>query len=588
MAFDAGMLCAVVIELNTVLGKDNMQNGSKVEKIYMPEKDEIHLVLRTYSASYRLVLSASPNNARILISESSKENPPTPPSLCMLLRKKLSGAVISKISQSGFERVCTIEFDTKDEMGFSSKKYLVCEIMGKYSNIIFCDDKMKILGAVRTVDATSSLTRRIIPGTQYALPPSQNKLNPTTVTQDEFYKKLESFEPSFISDKAITLSFCGIAPLVSAEICYRASGDVSVELGKIQLSRLWEEFSKYISFLKKGEFSPCLLFENGKDTAFEYSVYPILHYEDKIKTLETESVSQMIERFFSLRDKNDRQRQKSHDIFKVLTNAKNRLIKKTEVQTQELSDCEDMEECRAFADLIIQEMYRIKRGDLSVEAVDYSSEPYKTVKIPLDSRLSPSQNAQRYYKKYNRKKNAKKILTSQIEQSKKEIEYIDTVFDALSRAEKEKELSEIREELSLWGYIKRDAKKLRSSEKKKDFKPAVFLSPSGYEIYVGKNNLQNDYITTKLSEKNDWWFHVKNQPGSHVLMKVGTKEEPPAEDFTFACTLAAKNSSVQGDNTAVDYTMIKYVKKPLGSKPGFVTYTTHWTAFVSPKDNITL
>lgn len=583
MAFDAGMLSAIVREADMMLGENNGRGGSKVEKIYMPDRDEIHLMLRTYNETHRFVLSASPNNARVLISRTQKENPATPPTLCMLLRKKLVGARLVKVSQLGFERVCRVEFDSKDEMGFASKKYLIVEVMGKHSNIIFCDCDMKILGAIRTVDATSSLSRRIIPGVKYELPPSQDKLDPTQTDRDTFKKRLEVFEKSSLADKAIMASFSGIAPIISREISYRASGEVAPTLSSVSTERLWEEFSRYFQALRDGDFSPVLLLENGADTAFEYSVYPILQYGQKIISRPCESVSELIDSFFSLRDKSDRQKQKSQDISRLLTSAENRLMRKIEAQKQELCDTEDLELCRLYGDLISQEMYRVKRGDTFVEAVDYSTEPYTTVRVELDEKLSPSQNAQRYYKKYNRKKNARLELQRQIDLAEKELVYIKTVFDALSRAESEKDLAEIREELSLWGYMKKDAKKLRLADKKQTVKPMSFTSPSGYEILVGRNNLQNDYITTKLSERGDWWFHTKNYPGSHVLMCVGNREEPPAEDFTYACKLAAQYSSAEGDNIAVDYTQIRYIKKPAGSKPGFVTYTTYWTAYVTPE-----
>ena len=582
MAFDAGMLSAVVCECDRVLG-NNSYGGSKVEKIYMPDRDEIHLMLRSYNETHRLVVSASPNTARILISQAQKENPSTPPTLCMLLRKRLTGARLVKISQLGFERVCQLEFDTKDEMGFSSKKYLIAEIMGKHSNIIFCDGDYKILGAIRTVDATSSLSRRIIPGVKYELPPSQEKLDPTITDRETFLKRISGFESSSLADKAIIASFSGIAPIVAREIVYRATGEVSTSLINASQERLWEEFSRYFNAIRGGDYSPTLLFEEGRDSAFEYSVYPILQYGEKIKQVNTDTVSELIDGFFLLRDKSDRQRQKSQDISRLLTNARSRLERKIEAQQNELSDTADMEHCRLCGDLISQEMYRIRRGDTFVDALDYSKDPYENVRVELDEKLSPSQNAQRYYKKYNRKKSAEAELQHQIELARRELAYIETVFDALSRAQTEKDLAEIREELSLWGYMKRDAKKLRLADKKQNIKPMSFTSPSGYEILVGRNNLQNDYITTKLSERGDWWFHTKNYPGSHVLMCVGNREEPPAEDFTYACELAAEHSSAEGDNIAVDYTQIRYIKKPGGSKPGFVTYTTYWTAYVTPK-----
>ncbi len=575
MAFDAGMLSAVVRELDNTFSQ-----GAKVEKIYMPDRDEIHIITRLFHDTKRLVVSASPSCARVGFSDLQKENPPTPPTLCMLLRKKLSGARITAVRQLGFERALEIEFDTRDEMGFSSKKYLIAEIMGKHSNIIFTDADYKILGAVRTVDATSSLKRRIIGGVRYELPPSQDKLDPTKVNEREFFEKLESFEKSTLADKAILSSFFGMAPIICREIVFRASGESETALEKVNLARLWEEFSRYFTALEKGDFYPILLFYEGRDTAFEYSVYPILQYGADVKCVECETVSALIDSFFSLRDKSDRMKQRSQDISRLLTNAQNRLLRKIEAQKAELASGADMETCRLFGDLITQEMYRIKKGDLFVEALDYSSEPYKSVRVELDEKLTPSQNAQRYYKQYNRKKNAVSELGRQIELSSRELEYIDTVFDALSRAESEKDLAEIREELSLWGYMKRDAKRLNMPQKKQSPRPMSFVSPSGYEVLVGRNNLQNDYLTTKLSDKNDWWFHVKNYSGSHVVMRVENREEPPAEDFTYACSLAARYSSPDGERVEVDYTQIRYVKKPAGSKPGFVTYTTYWSAVV--------
>lgn len=583
MAFDAGMLRAVAFELDSVLGEKNGIGGSKVEKIYMPDRDEIHFMVRVQGTTHRLVVSASPSCARALISSEGKENPATPPMLCMLLRKKLMGARVCAIRQKGFERVLEIEFDTKDEMGFSSKKYIIAEIMGKHSNIIFCDFDYKILGAVRTVDLTSTLSRRIIAGMKYELPPSQDKLDPTNATKEEFFSKISLFEPSALCEKVIISSFFGIAPLIAREIAFMASGDVSASVGAVDGERLYAEFKKYTDSLERNEYSPALLFLENKDTAFEYTIYPITQYQNSARSVLCESVSHLIDEYFSRRDKNDRIKQRSQDISRVLTNAQNRLIRKIEAQKNELVQTGDMEKCRLYGDLITQEMYRIKKGDEYVVATDYSKEEWEEVKVALDTKLTPSQNAQSYYKKYNRKKSAVVKLREQIEISEKELSYIDTVFDALSRAVSEKDLSEIREELSEWGYIKKRGEKLKSSLKKQAPKPMSLTSPSGYEVLVGKNNLQNDYITTKMSEKNDWWFHVKNYAGSHVLMKVGKDEDPPAEDFTFACEVAALNSSANGENVAVDYTQIKYIKKPAASKPGFVTYTTYWTAFVTPK-----
>ncbi|MBQ7896972.1 MAG: NFACT family protein [Clostridia bacterium] len=582
MAFDAGMVLAVTRELNELLGENNGFQGSRIDKITMPERDEIHFLIHAGRENYRLVVSASSNNPRLHLTDSVKENPNTPPSFCMLLRKHLSGSRLVAVRQSGFERVAELEFDFKDEMGYASKKYLILEILGKHSNIIFCDGNKKILGAIRTTDLSDTLKRPVLPGMSYELPPSQGKIDPTVLDKDIFMSVVASAAPDAVAEKLLTASFTGVAPLVSREAVYRVSYDASARVGELDLDKLWFHFSEIYKNLTSGEVTPTLICRaESPDTPFEYAFLPIRQYENKAVTRELESVSALIDTFFSSRDKADRIKQRSQDIFHLLLKSQNRLLKKIEVQEAELADTDTMEYCRKCGDLISQEMYKIKRGDKSVTAIDYSEEGYPEVTVELDDRLSPSQNAQRYYKKYNRKKNAKVEITKQIEEARQELRYIDAVLDSLSRAESEADLDELREELSMWGYGKRDRNRLKNADKKKKVKPLRAVSPSGLEIYIGKNNLQNDYITMKLGEKNDWWFHVKNAPGSHVLMRV-VGEEPPAEDFTFAAGLAAMHSSVEGENVAVDYTLIRHIKKPPQAKPGFVTYSTYWTAYVTP------
>lgn len=582
MAFDAGMVLAVTRELDEILGENNGFQGSRIDKITMPERDEIHFLIHSGRDNYRLVVSASSNNPRLHLTYSSKENPNTPPSFCMLLRKHLSGSRLLAVRQCGFERVAELEFDFKDEMGYASKKYLMLEILGKHSNIIFCDGNKKILGAIRTTDLSDSLKRPVLPGMTYELPPSQGKIDPTTLTREDFFSVVESASPDTVAERLLTSSFTGVAPLVSREVVYRVTADSSARIGELDRDKLWYHFSEVYNSLLKGEVTPTLICRTeSPDVPFEYAFLPIRQYENKAITRTVESVSTLIDTFFSSRDKADRIKQRSQDIFHLLLKSQNRLLKKIEVQEGELADTETMEYCRKCGDLISQEMYKIKRGDKSVTAIDYSEEGYPEVTVELDDRLSPSQNAQRYYKKYNRKKSAKVEITRQIEEARQELRYIDAVLDSLSRAESESDLDELREELSQWGYGKRDRSKLKSADKKKKVKPLRATSPSGLEIYIGKNNLQNDYITMKLGEKNDWWFHVKNAPGSHVLMRV-EGDEPPAEDFTFAASLAAMHSSVEGENVAVDYTLIRHIKKPPQAKPGFVTYSTYWTAYVTP------
>lgn len=582
MAFDAGMVYAIAHELDRKLGEDNGFNGARIDKITMPERDEIHLLIHVGRDNYRLVISAGAGNPRIHLSDTPKENPNTPPSFCMLLRKHLSCSRIAHVRQLGFERAVEIEFDFKDEMGYISKKYLVAEIMGKHSNIIFCDEDKKILGAIRTTDFSDPARRPVIAGVRYELPPAQDKVDPTTLTKETFDKIVLSADKTTPAERVLTSSFLGVAPLVSREAVYRASGDAGMTMGGVDTDKLWYHFSSFYADLTSDKVYPCLICRTETpDVPFEYSFIDIRQYENRAVVRPVDSVSDLIDGFFTKRDKAERIKQRAQDIFRLLLNAQNRLLKKIEAQESELADTESMEYCRKCGDLISQEMYRIKRGDKSVKAIDYTEEDYPEVTVELDERLSPSQNAQRYYKKYNRKKNARVELTKQIEEARAELKYIDAVLDSLSRAETEADLDELREELSMWGYGKRDRKKLRTADKKKKIKPLKAISPSGLEVYIGKNNLQNDYLTTKFSDKTDWWFHVKNFAGSHVVMKTNG-EEPPAEDFTFAASLAAMHSSAEGDNVAVDYTLIKHIKKPPAAKPGFVTYTTYWTAYVTP------
>ncbi|MBE6651537.1 MAG: fibronectin/fibrinogen-binding protein [Ruminococcaceae bacterium] len=582
MAFDAGMVYAITHELDKKLGEDNGFNGARIDKVTMPEKDEIHLLLHVGRENLRLVISAGAGNPRIHLSGFAKENPNTPPSFCMLLRKHLSCSRIAHIRQYGFERVAEIEFDFKDEMGYISKKYLIAEIMGKHSNIIFCDEDKKILGAIRTSDFSDPSKRPVFAGVKYELPPPQNKLDPTTLTKETFLEALSNMDATTPADRAITSTVLGVAPLIAREAVFRASQDATATLGSVDIDKLWYHFSSFYENLTSDNIYPCLICRTETpDIPFEFSFVDIRQYGGKAIVKPIDSVSDLIDGFYTKRDKAERIKQRAQDIFRLLLNSQNRLLKKIEAQEAELVDTEKMEYCRKCGDLISQDMYRIKRGDKQVKVIDYSEEGYPEVTVELDERLSPSQNAQRYYKYYNRKKNARGELTAQIEEARNELKYIDAVLDSLSRAETESDLDELREELAVWGYGKRDRKKLKTSDRKKKVKPLKAISPSGLEVYIGKNNLQNDYLTTKFSEKNDWWFHVKNFAGSHVIMKTDG-EEPPAEDFTFAASLAAMHSSAEGDNIAVDYTLIKHVKKPPAAKPGFVTYATYWTAYVTP------
>ena len=580
MAFDAGMLSCVVNEI-----KETAQGG-RIEKIYQPEKDEIIIQMRTMKGGRRLLINAGSNCPRISFTSVQRENPMQAPMFCMLLRKHLTGAMLSCIEQMGFERVVKLTFDTRDEMGFECKKYLIAEVMGKYSNLIFADEKMKVISALKTVDFTTSSLRQVLPGMTYELPPAQEKLDPTGTGFEEFSARCADFPKEKIADKFITSTYLGIATSVAREIVARACGRFDAVLEDVNVESLYREFSSIFEDMKNGVFYPTVILENS--LPIEYSFIKLSYYGADFEYRSFESVSDALDLYFASRDREQRIRQRAADILRLLTNAESRLIKKIDAQESELADCEKGEKYKAYGDLITANIYKLRRGDKSVELIDYESwneekQDFDTTVIELDERLSPAANAQRYYKLYNKSKTAKIELAKQLEVARRELEYIYSVFDALTKAETAADLSEIRDELYRSGY----ASKMKGyAAPKKQPAPVIaeFVTTNGYRVLCGKNNYQNEYITHKLAEKHDYWFHAKNMAGSHVLL-ITNGEEPPAEDFTDACEIAAYYSKANGSpSVEVDYLFARGVKKVSGAKPGFVIYHNNWSAVVSPNE----
>lgn len=573
MAFDAAMLKCVANEISS-LGE------CKVEKVYQPANDEFVFFLRTREKSLRLLINAGANCPRLNITSTQSENPQKAPMLCMLLRKHLAGARLINARLLGFERACELEFDAYDEMGFKSKKYIVCEIMGKYSNLILTDCDKKILAVLKPIDFSVSVQRQLLVGMKYELPPKQDKLNTEILTQEQFIKAYELSPKNIKIEKFITSTFQGIALSTARQIAYASCKSIDATLENVENKTLCRSFFDIIDKVRQNTAEPYLVLnENGEPVEFSYT--PLEFYGRSYQVVKLDSFSEMIDTFYSKKGKNERIRQKSMDIFRLLSNAEARIMKKISLQQGELKDCEKAEEYRIMADLLTANLYALKRGEEKAILVNYYDEACSMIEIPLDSRLSPSQNAQRYYKKYNKLKKAKTELTKQIEIGKKELEYIATVFDSLTKADGESDLAQIREELYHSGYASR--MKNYNMVKIQTPQPLKFKTSGGYCVLCGKNNTQNDYITTKLAEKTDWWFHVKNMPGSHVLMQCG-KEEPSEVDFTEAAEIAAMYSKAEGNNIAVDYTNAKHVKKPAGSKPGYVIYHVNWTAYVTPNE----
>ena len=577
MAFDAGMLASVISEIKSEA------LGAKIEKIHQPEKDQIVILTRSISGGRKILIDAGANNPRLGFSFTQKENPMTPPMFCMLLRKHLTGARLSDIIQPDFERVAMLIFETYDEMGFPCKRMLIAEIMGKYSNLIFTDENGKIIALLKTVDFTTSSLRQLLPGMKYERPPKQEKANPLEADFESFSAEYNRMPKEKGADKFITTAYLGISASLAREIVFRATRHTDTPLNYCSAEELWQSFSAIMEQIKEGRYSPTMISdESGKP--IEYSFTELTQYGSPMHSKSFETLGELLDAFFDGRDREMRVRQRAADILHLLTNAESRLIKKLGAQEEELADCARGEDYKKFGDLITSNLYMLQRGMKNVKLTDYSDMKedgsFGEVQIELDERLSGAANAQRMYKKYNKAKTAKIELTKQIAIAKTELEYIYTVFDALTRAETAADLAEIREELHSSGY----ASRMKTYTARKNTAPSYlkFKTGGGYTVLCGKNNIQNEYITHRLAEKNDYWFHAKGVPGSHVVL-VCNGEEPDSKDFTEAAEIAAHYSKLSGgQNVEVDYTFARNVKKPATGKPGLVIYHTNWSAIVTP------
>jgi len=568
MAFDAGMVHAVAYELETKL------SGGRVEKVNQPEKDEIVLLVHNGRENYKLSICAGANNPRICLTSKTKENPATPLQFCTALRKYLTGARIVSIRQIGFERVIEICFDSRDEMGFYKPMTLYCEIMGKYSNIIFCDEQKRIVSVIRPVDFSTSQKRQVLPGMLYELPPAQDKIDPTSVTRERFLELASQKDFEFPTDKFILNTFIGISALVAREIAAQ-----STQVLTENAENVFVAFSGVMSALAENKYQPTIVLDENK-RPIEYCFIDVTQYNGRYDTKAFDSISSLLDNFFDSRDNYDHTRQRAADLFRLLENHKNRLIRKIQAQSEELELCSKKDELKAVGDLITAYIWMLKKGMSEAYLADYNDPEMKEIRVILDPRLTPSQNAQQYYKKYNKAKNAEIALKIQLDIARNDLYFIESEIDFLSRTTGQSELDEIRRELVESGYANKNFKKSMSKSSK--IKPHEYFTENGFKLLVGKNNVQNDMLTFKTAEKNDWWFHVKGAPGSHVIM-ICNGVEPPEIDFTQAATVAAIYSS-RSDNAKidVDYTTVRNLHKPTGAKPGFVTYTTYWSAVVTP------
>ena len=570
MAFDGGMLYKVKNELLTAV-------DCHVDKIYQPSRDELIISFRKKGFVKRVFISARPGASRIHFTENKFENPETPPMFCMLVRKHLSSARLVSVEQNGFERVLELVFFATDEMGDRVTLRLVCELIGNQSNIILVGNEGRIIDSVRRSDIESG-KRLVQPGARYEYPTSQQKLDPTRENIANICTELFSFGDMPIS-KALLRTVNGFSPLICREIACLASGN-DVSVSECDKDSVANALSTVISALS-GQGMPVMLTEeNG--TPFDYSYVDICQYGDKFAKKQFGTYSDLLDGFYTARDTAARINHSAKDIIRLVENLKTRAEKRLALRLDELQNCQNREEYRIFGELLKANLYAIQQGSRFAEVPNYYDESLSTVRIPLDPSLSPAANAAKYFKDYKKTYTAEQHLNTLTQNDKNEIVYFDSVLDSISRCTALSDINEIREELADAGYLRSTAKKQKKSNKGAAL--LEYTSSEGYRIVVGKNNRQNDYITTVLAAKNDLWFHVKNIPGSHVVVMCNGGEVSDGTVAAAAQLAAYHSKASSSSNVPVDYTPVKYVKKPNGSKPGMVIYTTNKTVYVTPKE----
>ena len=577
MALDGAFLYAVKSETEFL-------KGSRVEKVYQPSRDEIIIGLRTRQGAYRLLISANANNSRVHITKISVDNPKTPPMFCMLLRKHIGGGKLIDIRQDGLERILYLDFECVNELGDVVTITLACEIMGRCSNLVVINQEGKIIDSIKRVDPEMSRERIILPNTRYQLPPREERLNFLEADKTTIANRIKSAEPAELS-KALIKVFEGISPILAREWAYYTSKGEYLKSSDItpeHINRLMLKIEKCRDMLLNGKC--CFTVVKDNDGILkDFSFINIQQYGNLMQTCEYNSASELLDAFYAQRDLAVRMKQRANDLFKLLVNLNERISRRIAVQSEELEQCGNRDIYKLYGDLLSAEIYNIHKGDTVLVTNNFYDENYPEIEIKLDAMKTPSQNIQHYYNEYKKSATAEKKLAEQIEKGKEELQYIDSVFDALTRATTENEITQLRLELSEQGYIKSS---FRKGKPEKSLPPVEYKSSDGFTILVGRNNIQNDKLSLKLAEKSDIWLHTQLITGSHVLI-LTDGETPPDKTIEEACIIASVNSRGKDSNLVpVDYCLAKYVKKPSGAKPGKVIFTNYKTAFVRPDSEL--
>lgn len=556
--------------------------GARVSQIYQPNREELVFALRTMNGNKKLLMSARANSPRVNFCTTTPENPAQPPMFCMLLRKRIGGGKLVAVRQMDCDRVIFFDFECINELGDTVMITVVCEIMGMYSNVIVVNSDGVIIDSLKRVDMTMSSRRLVLPNIMYELPEPQEKLNIVETDVNEIAFKLRNLESEMPLNKALLRVIQGVSPVICREIEYKVMEGATNLIEGVLYDKLISELKTMKEIAENCSGQPCVIYrEDGKP--MDFSFMPISQYGGFAKIEYFDSFSGLLDAFYDARDTKERMRVKSQSLVKLLTNISERIARKLSKQQTELKNCENREQLRICGDLLQANLYRIERGAEYVDVENFYDENYGTLRIKLNPAISPAANAQKFYKDYQKAKNAENVLTEQIKKGHNELLYVESVLDTVMRAENERDLAQIRDELTEQGYLHRQKGKQKNSAA---LPPYEFVSSDGFKILVGRNNRQNDKLTLKMAGKNDIWLHTKDIHGSHAVVFADGREVSDTAIYE-AARIAAYHSKAQNSSRVpVDYTLIKYVSKPNGAKPGMVIYVNNKTLYVNPFNGI--
>ena len=582
MPFDGLVLSSVCNEL------ENKLAGGRIERVYQPGKVELQILIYKPGARFRLLLSADPQNARVHLTSSPAANPAHPPLFCMVLRKHLEGGRIAAFHQPGLERVLVIKVDSRDELGFPAEKHLICEIMGRHSNIILYDPSTKtVVDGIKRYTHAVSRFREILPGRPYLFPPAQDKLDPLALDEEQFRRACLETNLNTPLPQVLQRRFAGLSTISCREIIYRAglSPDMPLDqCGDYELRVIWDSFHRIFVEAGQGRFANSLA-TGKKGELLDFAALELSHLGSGNKHGE---MNTLLDSFFTAKSNQERLDREKRTINSLLNKKTTRLDKKLNLYSRDYDDTAGAEKNQLYGELLTANLYRLQKGRLLVTLENYQEEDLPLVDIPLDAALTPVENAQAYFKKYNKAKRKRQALTALITQTREELDYLEGIKAAVDYATEQNELQEIRQELAEEGYLKRPLPQKRPKKKKEKQRPRphAFVSDDGFTLFVGKNNKQNDYLTMKMAQGEDIWLHAKDIPGAHVIIRTEGKEIPAATLLQAAELAALFSQAGKSKSVPVDYTRRKYVRKPKGARPGMVTYERQKTIMAEPDEDL--